>query len=93
VPKGGTHWLGLELVGKGNRDLAGSRVVVVTAGGRTMTRFVKGGGSYASSADRRLVFGLGAADRIDKLEVYWRGGTGPAVVPVPVADRYHRVAE
>jgi len=92
VPKGGTHWLGLELVGKGNRDLAGSRVVV-TAGGRTMTRFVKGGGSYASSADRRLVFGLGAADRIDKLEVYWRGGTGPAVVPVPVADRYHRVAE
>ena len=33
--------------------------LVLEAGGRTLTRFAKGGGSYLSSGDRRLVFGLG----------------------------------
>jgi hypothetical protein len=70
---GPTHWLGIELEGAGHRDIAGTRVVVDT-GGRRLTRMAKGGGSYCSSSDRRLVFGLGKIDRIDRLRVFWAWG-------------------
>jgi hypothetical protein len=70
APLDGTHWLGVELVGKDHADVVGAKVSL-EAGGRTQTRFTKGGGSYASSGDRRLLFGLGKADRIAKLTVTW----------------------
>src|SRR5262249_38215499 len=55
---GGAHWLGIDLARPGNADVVGAKVVL-TAGGRTQTRFAKGGGSYASTPDRRHLFGLG----------------------------------
>jgi hypothetical protein len=73
VAKGGNHWLGVELAGRGNADMVGARVIL-EAGGRTQTRFAKGGGSYASAPDRRFVFGLGATDRVDKVTVVWSDG-------------------
>jgi hypothetical protein len=83
----GNHWLGVDLVGKDFADVVGARVIL-EAGGRKQTRFAKGGGSYASSSDRRHVFGLARTDRIDKLSVVWPNGdrqewTGLAV------DSYH----
>ncbi len=87
----GRHWLGVELVRQGHSDLVGARVVL-EAGGRTQTRFAKGGGSYASSGDRRLLFGLGDVGKIDRVTVVWPDGrrqqwTGLA------ADRYHRLLQ
>ena len=70
----GNHWLGVELARKDHADVVGARVVL-ESGGRKQTRFAKGGGSYASSPDRRLVFGLGAAEKADKLTVFWPDGT------------------
>jgi hypothetical protein len=67
------HWLGVKLVGKSNRDIVGARLIL-EAGGRKQTRFAKGGGSYATSSDRRLIFGLGKTDRLDKLTVIWPNG-------------------
>jgi hypothetical protein len=71
------HWLRLELQGAqpgdprgGNRDAIGARVTV-RAGGRTLVRHLKGGGSYYSSSDRRLLFGLGAATHIEEITVRW----------------------
>jgi hypothetical protein len=46
----------------------------VEAGGRTLVRFVHGGGSYLSASERRLVVGLGAADRADRVTVTWPSG-------------------
>jgi hypothetical protein len=87
----GNHWLGVELAGAGHADVVGARVVL-EAGGRKQTRFAKGGGSYASSGDRRLVFGLGRSECIDKISVVWPDGkqqdwTGLAI------DRYHVLAQ
>ncbi len=66
----GTHWLGIELVGRDHADVVGAKVGL-EAGGRTQWRFAKGGGSYASSGDRRFVYGLGKADKVGKVTVTW----------------------
>jgi hypothetical protein len=87
----GRHWLGVELHGDGHRDVVGARVVL-EAGGRTQTRFAKGGGSYLSSSDRRHVIGLGQADHIDRLAVVWPSGRQQqwrGLAP----DRYWRLTE
>jgi enediyne biosynthesis protein E4 len=70
APVDGMHWLGVELVGKDHADVVGTKVSL-EAGGRTQTRFAKGGGSYASSGDRRCLFGLGKADKVVKVTVSW----------------------
>jgi hypothetical protein len=67
------RWLGVELAGKDGRDVVGARVALV-AGGQEWTRHARGGGSYASSGDRRLVFGLGDVAGVDRVEVTWPGG-------------------
>jgi hypothetical protein len=87
----GNHWLGVELRGAGHRDVVGARIVL-ESGGRTQTRFAKGGGSYASSSDRRHVFGLGPAKRIDKLTIIWPSGKKQEWKGI-TPDRYWRLTE
>jgi hypothetical protein len=80
------HFLEVRLIGTGsNRDSVGARVTV-SAGGRRQIRERKGGGSYLSSSDPRLHFGLGKSDRIDTLEVRWPSGRTLALKGV-AADR------
>lgn len=67
------RWLGVKLVGKGNRDVSGSTVTLQTDG-RKRTRFSKGGGSYLSASDRRILFGLGPAGEARRLTVKWAWG-------------------
>ena len=45
-----------------------------TAGGRRQVARRIGGGSYQSASDPRLHFGLGAADRVEAVEVAWPSG-------------------
>ena len=64
----------LELQGqRGNRDAIGARITA-TIGDRTLVRWVVGGGSYISASDRKVHFGLGAATKIDRLEIRWPSG-------------------
>jgi hypothetical protein len=88
---GANHWLGVELAGKDHRDVVGAKIVL-KAGDRTQTRFAQGGGSYASSCDRRQVFGLGTAADIDKLTVIWANGK-EQTFPGLKLDRYYRLTE
>jgi hypothetical protein len=68
------HWLTIQLVGtRSNRDGIGARVRVKTRGG-TQELERTGGGSYLSSSDPRLHFGLGNAASVDELEVLWPSG-------------------
>jgi hypothetical protein len=87
-----SHWLGLRLVGrKSNRDAVGARVIV-TAGGRRQEGRRLGGTSYASASDPRLLFGLGAATRIERIEIIWPSGRRTLREDVS-ADRYLTVEE
>ncbi|HSR52222.1 MAG TPA: CRTAC1 family protein [Acidobacteriota bacterium] len=70
----GRNWIGLRLQGTAsNRDAVGARLRLY-AGGRVQTREVSAGGSYLSSHDPRLIFGLGSAGKIEKLEIRWPSG-------------------
>ena len=72
--KSANHSILLKLVGtKSNRDGIGAKVRVI-AGGLTQFDEVRSGGSYLSSNDLRLHFGLGAATKIDRVEIEWPSG-------------------
>jgi len=68
------HWIGLRTVGtKSNRDGIGARVTV-KAGPRILVNEVRSGSSYDSNSDMRLHFGLGAATKVDSVQVRWPSG-------------------
>jgi len=90
----GHHWLGVALQGTAcNRDAIGARVTW-TAGGVRRSRFRNGGGSYLSSHDPRDVLGIGAATKIDTLEVTWPlpSGKTERFSALPI-DRYVTIVE
>jgi len=68
------HWITLRLVGtKSNRMGIGARVTVTTGNVKQMDE-VRAGGSYLSTSDPRLHFGLGSAASFDGIEVLWPSG-------------------
>ncbi len=70
----GNRSLRLRLEGtKSNRDAIGARVHV-QEGSTTMTRMVKSGSSYLSQSELTLTFGMGRADKADRVIIYWPSG-------------------
>ncbi len=68
------HWILLKLEGRrSNRSAIGARVKLVAAG-RAQTGEVRSGGSYLSQNDLRLHFGLGAAAKVERIEILWPSG-------------------
>ena len=91
VAPGDQHWLGISLEGKNHADVVGASVIL-EAGNRKQARFAKGGCSYASTPDRRFVFGLASADRVDKVTVTWPNGDKQEWKDLGV-DRYHTLVQ
>jgi hypothetical protein len=90
--KNSNHRVLFHLVGtKSNRAAIGARVTIHTG---TMTQFdeVRGGGSYLSQNDLRLHFGLGAAAKIDVVEVRWPTGQVEILKDV-AADKIYTITE
>ena len=78
------HSILVQTVGtRSNRDGIGAKVTVA-AGGLTEYDEVRSGGSYLSSSDLRLHFGVGAATKIDRLEVSWPSGQKDAATNLSV---------
>jgi hypothetical protein len=71
------HWLDLRLAGdvtkKSPKDAVGS-VVYLTTGKIRQRLDVISGAVYCSQNDMTLHFGLGAATKVDKLEIEWPNG-------------------
>ena len=93
VVKNSNHWLTLKLIGSGKspRDAIGAKVFA-TAGAMRQRRDVFSGGSYASSSDPRVHFGLGSATKVDKIEIFWPDGAKEDLKPSAV-DRIITVME
>jgi len=85
--RGQLHWLTITLRGKrSNRDGFGARVQV-----NGQTRFATAAGSYLSSNDKRLHFGLGSAQAAD-IEIRWPSGIRQIVRDVK-ADQFIVIEE
>jgi hypothetical protein len=90
--RNGNHWLTIQLIGtKSNRDGLGARIQVVTAG-ITQYNHATTAGSYNSSSDKRVHFGLGTATRADKIEVRWPSGIVQTLTDVK-SDQFLTVKE
>ena len=87
------HWVELSLIGgpRSPRDAVGA-TVYVTAGGLKQRGDVLSGGSYISSNDPRVHFGLGDADKIDAVEIHWPSGQKEKV-NLPGVDKIFTVEE
>ena len=81
------HWLGLRLLDRNGRDAPGARVELHRADGSVLWRRVRADGSYASSNDPRVLFGLGDSAKLQSLRVHWPDAQVEGWV-VPGVDRY-----
>jgi hypothetical protein len=67
---------------KSNRSGIGTRLTLTT-GGRRQLREVQSGSSYLTQNDLRAHFGLGAANRSERLEIRWPSGATEVVEDLP----------
>jgi hypothetical protein len=92
------HWVELALVGgkaadgKTSPRDATCATVYLTANGMRQRQDVLSSGSYISSNDRRLHFGLGDARDAGTAEIHWPSG-GKETVKLPAEDRIFTISE
>jgi hypothetical protein len=67
---------------KSNRSGIGTRLTLTT-GGRRQLREVQSGSSYLTQNDLRAHFGLGGANRSERLEIRWPSGATEVVRDLP----------
>jgi len=79
------HWMAVKLSGTAsNRDGLGATVRVFSAG-RTLTKYNDGKSGYLSQSSLPLYFGLGDAQKADRVEVDWPSGRKQSIVQgIPV---------
>jgi hypothetical protein len=102
----GRHWVAFALEGScgaegsragigpsacSNRSAIGARVEVAW-GGQRQVQEVSGGSGFCSQNQRRLHFGLGTAQAVEKVTVRWPSGK-ISEIPAPALDRVHAVKE
>jgi enediyne biosynthesis protein E4 len=91
-PDSGNHWIAFKLVGtRSNRSAIGAEVVIESRD-FTQRRIVDGGMGFASQNDRRLHFGLGPREWIDRAVIHWPSGLRQVVRP-PGVDTLITVVE
>ncbi|MGC2637310.1 MAG: CRTAC1 family protein [Acidobacteriaceae bacterium] len=93
VSNDGHHWVEVKLIGgpKSPRDAVGATVYLV-ANGMHQRGDVLSGGSYLSSNDPRVHFGLGDATKVDSLEIHWPSGAVEKL-NLPAVDRIFSIEE
>jgi hypothetical protein len=91
-PDSANHWVAFHLVGtRSNRSAIGAEVVV-ESGDLRQRRVVDGGMGFASQNDRRLHFGLGRREWVDRVVIHWPSGT-EQVLASPLIDRFITITE
>jgi len=85
-------WIAFKLEGKkANREGLGARIRV-TAAGRTQTRWVQSATGYCSQNQLPVVFGLGTATQVERVEITWPGGRTQVVTGLELR-KTHAVIE
>jgi hypothetical protein len=85
-------WLAVQLIGRGaNRDGVGAWLTLQTSSGKIF-RQMKGGGSYLSSNDPRVYFGIEDGVRVEKLIIRWPNGN-VQTIPQPKLNGLTTIVE
>ncbi len=91
-PDSSHHWIGLHLVGtRSNRSAIGAEVLL-ESGDLIQRRVVDGGSGFASQNDRRVHFGLGTREWVDRVVIEWPSGERQ-ILTRPSIDRIVTVTE
>jgi len=91
-PDSTNHWIELKLVGtRSNRSAIGAEVVL-ESGDMKRRGIVDGGMGFASQNDRRVHFGLGKREWVDRVVIHWPSGT-QQVITTPAVDQLHTITE
>lgn len=86
------NWVGLQLVATKSNPGAVGAMITWTAGGVKRQRLKTSGGSYLASHDPREILGLGAAAKLDSLEIKWPSGKVDKLTNVPL-NGYVKIVE
>jgi len=87
------HWILLQTIGvKSNRDGIGTRIKLTGESGLVQYNHVTTAGSFASSSDKRVHFGLGRDTRIKEIELRWPSGRTQVLRNVKV-DQVLKITE
>jgi hypothetical protein len=87
------HWLLIDTVGtRSNRDGIGASVRITLPDKTQQSGFVSSAGSYMSSSDKRVHFGLGQNGNVTEVEIKWPSGIDQKLSKVP-ADQVVVVRE
>jgi len=86
--KRAVHYVEIALTGTASNRNGLGAVVTVTAGGKTYTQAMDGNSGYLSHSVAPLYFGLGAAERVDRIAVAWPSGRRQTVTaPIAINSR------
>ena len=83
------NWMKVSLEGKKSNRQGIGALVRVSAAGRTYLQVLGSQGSYLSQHATPLHFGLGRADRVDRVEVSWPSGRRQSVDHPPIRQCLH----
>jgi hypothetical protein len=86
------NWIELELRSPRVNRLAIGAQVRLTAGGRTLLRFVNGGNGFAGQSTTRIHVGLDAAREVDRVDIRWPDGTRQSLEQL-TANRLYEVVQ
>ena len=86
------HWIEFDLEGRrSNRSAIGAEVRAFWNGQQQLQE-VSGGSGFCSQNQRRLHFGLGKANVVDRVEIRWPSGIKQTLTH-PGIDQLHKVKE
>jgi enediyne biosynthesis protein E4 len=85
-------WIEFQLTGRSsNREAVGAEVEVFWNGQQQIQQ-ISGGSGFCSQNQRRLHFGLGRTDHIDRVEIHWPSGSVQKIES-PALNKIHQVEE
>jgi hypothetical protein len=77
------HWIAFKARGRESNSFGVGARVKVEAGGRAQIKEIYSAGSYLSSSDLRLYFGLGNERRASRVDIFWPSGKKQTLKDVP----------
>jgi hypothetical protein len=85
-------WIGLALEGTAsNRSAIGTQVTAFW-NGQQQVKEVHGGIGFCAENDRRIYFGFGKTDKVDKIQIRWASGK-VEIIENPELNKIHAIKE